>query len=199
MSKNIFFDRKSIKIAPKKPKTMVFQIYLCCKYISSDDNADYGAWSSLIVQQPQDSFSKNDTSQTFMISGVESSNNHIRIRLIGVIESLNWVTAKIDPSNYSSVDLIFITNDIFISNLLREWIPKWKKNNFNISNDSENKRPHSDLLEQIASISTNINLNVNWQANETYEMSTLSNKVDELLRNKQLKDNTNKTNNEEVP
>ena len=189
----VFFDRKSLDQRKLKPKPLVFYIYLCSNYKTDQEtNLEIGAWCSLIIQQPQYPMStiskeiqlkQNNSNTTYLLSGSEKFNNHIRIRLLGVKESLEWITVNVDINNLSHVETVLISNDVFVVNMLREWIPKWNKNNFKLKTDDEQYRPNSDMLKAIANVSTKIKLSVKWQSEKSYEMIALSKKVDEILNN----------------
>jgi hypothetical protein len=211
--KIVFFDRRSLDCKKKKPKPIVYQIYLCsrCKFVNdtgstvgscnnleasgsnkenipdpfaSTDSGEVGAWCALIVKRPQDvsGSSGSGLQTTYMLSGVERSHSHIRIRLRGVIESLNWITGNVPESQYPYIEATFVINDVFVVNTLREWLPKWRKNEFNMDVTSdERKRPNLDLLTEISNISSRINISVKWQIDQSNEMITLSEKIDKLL------------------
>jgi len=193
VTKTVFFNRKSLDIRKKKLKPIVYQIYLCTYCLPSEiisetpQNlvlSELGAWCALIVRQPQDMFNaEKDTQTTYMLSGVEESNSHIEIRLNGVKESLNWITANLEKNQYSSVETTFVSNDVFVVNILREWLPKWHKNDFKLGpkGSGDDIRPNLDLLRSISEISTNIKLVVKWQAEKSYEMEQLRNKIDNIL------------------
>jgi ribonuclease HI len=185
-SSNVFFNRKSLDQRKKKPKPVVYQIHLCirCKAIEGEDG-DMGAWSALIVQKPQDNVFLEGLQNVVMLSGEEECGTHVRIRLEGVLHCLKWVVANVNPTLYSTVDLTFVTNDVLVKNTLQEWLPKWKKNGFRLTRETGQsvgeKRPNSDLLEEIAEISTKIKLAVSWQSENSHEMVLVSDKVDGML------------------
>ena len=186
----VFFDRKSINQRKRKPKALVFHIYHCCKYgpeIPSGDSdeldgdGDTGAWCYLIVQQPQDSFNASATNAqtTYMVSAIDVNTNHVRIRLNGLLESLKWIVGA-DATEHS-IETVFISTDVFIVSILREWIPKWRRTNFRMGKGSDEKRPNSDLLEQISDLIVNMKLTVSWQDEYSNEMETISKKIDDML------------------
>jgi hypothetical protein len=183
--KHVFFIRKPFE-RKRRLKTLVYQIYHCAQCKPSDDGTkDIGSWASLLIQQPQDSGSHYDTVQnTCMLSAehLSGDKSHIRIRLDGIIESLVWITTNIKITKDDVVVVAnIVSNDVFVVNSLREWIPKWEKTTYQISNSDEDKRPHSDLMAKIGSISTKIKLSVRWQSEKSYEMSLLARKVDNML------------------
>ena len=183
--KIIFFNRKSLDHRKKKPKPIVYQIYLCCKCVpleSTESQLEKGAWCALIIKQLQDNSSTSyDTQTACMLSGVQESSSHIRIRLNGLKESLDWITSNIEENQYSSIEANIVMNDIFVVNILREWIPKWEKSSFNMGENDSEKRPNYDILNFIGKISTKINLGVKWQFDKSNEMITLSDKIDRML------------------
>lgn len=187
MQKTIFFDKRNINKKKAKPKPIVYHIYLCTKYNQLDET-DIGAWSSLIIKQPQDSVTKSKEKHrsSYMLSCLLCC-NHIRIRLFGLKESLEWIISAIDEKHIPYVEVMFASNDVFLVNTLKEWIPKWSKNDF-MKDDNETKRPNHDILSDIAKISNNIKMNVRWINESSFEMINLSKKVDSLLE--ENKDNT---------
>lgn len=205
----VFFNRKSLDNRKRKPKPIVYQIHLSCKCresnityqaekparpIDLDDKENVapsdaecikhfekGAWASLIQRHPQDN---NSTTRhtTYMISGNEESGSNIQIRMTGLKEVLKWITADVDSSNWPYVEAVLVSSDVFLVNLLREWLPRWARNDFSVNKSQEAKRPNYELLSEIAAISTKIKLSVEWQSDNSHEMITISNKVDELLK-----------------
>jgi hypothetical protein len=187
VKKNVFFTRKSIDYTKKK-KPILYQIYLCYRIEpiedpSSDDSMDLGVWCALIIKQPQNVYMVDKNAQTtYMLNGSEKLNSNIRIRLIGLKEVLNWITFNLPEESYTSIDINFVCNDVFIVNLLREWLPKWHKNGFRIGKDDNRQRPNLDLLTEISNISTKINMTIKWQVEKSYEMVILSEKIDLIIR-----------------
>ena len=184
---SVFFDRKCLDQNKKKTKPVVYEIHLCskCRKLDSDTpvELEFGAWSALIVQYPQD-MNPHDTQTTYMISGVEESPSHIRIRLLGVKECLEWITAT-SNGHYESVEATLYSNDVFVVNTLREWIPKWIKTDFRMDkNEYNERRPNFDILQDIARISTGIKFQVRWLVDKINNMASLSKRVDELLSTK---------------
>lgn len=183
-SRKVFFNRKHINKNKLKPKPLVYHVFLCskCKPIE-DDTGDVGAWSALIVRQPQDAYGGQQEPQTtYIVSGTEKKQNHIRIRLSGVKESLKWIVSNMEEVQYPAVEAVYISNDIFIVNMLREWLPKWYGNKFRMDKHDETvKRPNADILEEIGAISTKIKLSIRWQAETSHDMSSIARKVDESL------------------
>lgn len=181
----VFFDRKMLDHRRRKPKPLVYQIYLCSK-CQPDGTSDQeiGAWCALIVQQPQNTLGASSAQTTYMISGMEESNSHIRIRLQGILEALKWITANISEEQYASVEATFISNDVFAVNMLREWIPKWAKSSYKMGSKTqrtEELRPNYDILQQISLISTGIKLIVKWQSERSHYMTSLMESIDDIL------------------
>ena len=180
---SIFFDKKNLDHRKKKPKIEVYEIHLCskCKKIASmPPEMEVGAWSALIVKHLQD-FDTHDQN-TYMISGVEKSHSHIRIRLLGVKEVLDWITSSVDESQYGYIEAVLYSNDVFVVNTLREWIPKWSKSSFRMGKGEEMElRPNNDILQEIARISTKIKFQVKWLVDASYDMSSLHTKVMDML------------------
>lgn len=183
MQKTVFFDKKCVNKKKIKPKPIVFYIYLCSKYIPTEDSSnDLGAWSSLITKQTQETIVKTKeikNRSSYMLSSVLYG-NHIRMRLFGVKESLEWIVSSIPEDSIQYIEVNFTSNDVYIVNLLKEWIPKWAKTNF-MKDDNEGQRPNSDLMIDIAKISEKIKMTLKWQNENNFEMVNLCKKVDELL------------------
>lgn len=185
--KDVFFTRRPLENRKRRPKTVVYHIYHCaqCKPSEYDASKDIGSWASLLIQQPQDSGSHCEGVQnTCMLSAehLSGDKSHIRIRLDGIVESLVWITTNIKITNHDVIVVAnIVSNDVFVVNSLREWIPKWEKSTYQISRSDEEKRPHSDIMAKIGSISTKIKLSVKWQSEKSHEMSLLSQKVNEML------------------
>lgn len=163
----------------KRLHPTVYQIYLCIKCKLTLGENEVGAWSALIIKQQQGNFMmKNDSPMTYMINGIEHSSSHIQIRLAGVKEVLDWITVNIDPEEYNSIEATIVCNDVFVVNTLREWLPKWVKSDFSTLNA---ELGHGSVFKSLAAISTKIRLNVEWRAENSTEMYTLSEKIMEML------------------
>jgi hypothetical protein len=205
----VFFDRKSLDSRKRRPKPIVYQVYLCSRCLESeprptsnqvssdsedeaDDNlapsdehtearCEVGAWAALIQRCPQDNASA--AKQTvYMASGIEEAETHIQIRLRGLKEVMLWITADVEPANWSYVEATLVSSDVFLVNLLREWLPRWARSDFALRTPQEAKRPHAEILSEIAAISTRIKLDVLWQPDHSHEMEAISDKVEALLR-----------------
>ena len=206
----VFFDRKSLDSRKRRPKPIVYQVYLCSRCretntsppsaqrtVRSEDGSDdenlapsderkefpreVGAWAALIQRCPQDNSSA--VKQTaYMANGIEEAETHIQIRLRGLKEVMLWITADVEPNNWPAVEATLVSSDVFLVNLLREWLPRWARNDFALRTAQETKRPHAELLSEIAQISTRIKLAVVWQPDHSHEMQATSDKVDALLR-----------------
>jgi hypothetical protein len=185
--KFIFFNRNNVNKSKSKPKPIVYNIFICTKYKTSEninDDLCYGCWSFLCIQQPQDAHNNQQEKQTtYMVSNEEISKNHVHIRLLGIIEILKWITCNIDELQYPSVHANIVSNDVFVVNLLKEWIPKWHKNNFCINKNDNEKRPNYVLLEQISNITSRINLSIKWEVEKSNNLLSVVKKVDEMMEN----------------
>lgn len=159
-----------------KPRSQVYDVYYCVKTDISLSGSDYvGSWVSSIDKD--DIYNKEVTN--IKISGDETE-NHCRIRLKGLLETLKWIVGNTEEDNYKYINVNLYCNDPFIVNLLSKWIPSWCKNEYNISEEDE--RPNKDLLNEIGDISTKINTNCKWLSVNSVEMTTVNNLVDQSLQ-----------------
>lgn len=172
-----FFDRKLLINSKKRPKPIIFQIFLSSRYLEESQS---GAWAVLIQRCPQEGMPM--IGQTaYLVSGVENSIGNIEFRLRGLKEAMLWMTSTIEKENWPYIEATLMTSDIFLVNLLREWIPRWARKNFCLSANSEEKRPHADLLKEISEISTVAKLNVEWHPYHSLQMQEVNKKADSLL------------------
>lgn len=173
-----FFTRKSgSKI--KRLKPIVYKVYLCCKCLGDDsddipeskENIDntkiIGAWAADIIRPPQDA-SKNIKRNVYTLVGTEEADDPIQIQLKAVREVLIWITGDVNSSQWSCIEATIITNDVFLMNLLKEWIPKWHTQNY--MTRKHEKRPNAALLQEIGDMSTQIKLTMDWQVDISQEM-----------------------------
>ena len=117
----------------------------------------------------------------YLVSKKERSMGNIEVRLRGLKEAMMWMTSTIDRQNWPYIEATLITSDIFLINLLREWLPKWSRKNFQLSGNSEEKRPYADLLAEIAEISTVAKINVEWRPDDSLQLQEVRKKADSLL------------------
>lgn len=174
-----FFDRKSLINTKKRPKPIVYQIFLCSRW-SEDNSNKSGAWAVLIQRCPQEGMSVMGQT-AYLVSGIEKGIGNIELRLRGLKEAMLWMTSTISKENWPYIEATLMTSDIFLVNLLREWLPKWARKNFCLSANVDEKRPHAELLAEIAEISTVAKVNVEWQAYHSLQMQEVNKKVDLLL------------------
>jgi hypothetical protein len=179
-----FFDRKSLINSKKRPKPIIYQIFLCSRCLEdnsrSSENQISGAWAVLIQRCPQDGMT--GTGQTaYLVSGVEKAIGNIELRLRGLKEAMIWMSSSVDKANWPYIDATLLTSDIFLVNLLREWLPKWAKKNFSLSANSTEKRPHAELLAEIAEVSTVAKVTVEWHPYHSPQMQEVNKKVDSIL------------------
>lgn len=187
-----FFDRSLLNRTKRKPKPLVFHIYLYCKCEQITTNnipEQKGVWSALLIQQPQDMTerrSKGDTinpntniAATFMLTGIETNQSYVRMRLQAAQQCLEWISSNLIEAQYPHLEISLLCNDIFIVNNLRDWIPRWYKKG---KNNMSTTRPNVDILDKIAMISTKAKLSVKWVHDNDYELSCVKMKAEEQLR-----------------
>ncbi len=127
-----FFTRRSIN----KLNKQVYNIY-------TTGNTS-GEWKGVIVDQQ---------GQTFLLNGVETNTNYtdiqfyIRTQLSSVLEALEWISDNLNEETETEVK--FYHNNIYIINILREWIYKWSKENFESCPHNDIMRKINDILEKI--------------------------------------------------
>lgn len=180
-SKNSFFNPKCLDKNRRKPKLTIYQVFHCCKYIHTE-NQDRGAWCSLIVRQPNYFSTKKESKHSsYMISCIENETNHIRIRLTSVLEVLKWIVTEDDETVL--IELVFSSTDVFIVNLLREWLDRWEKYfKRDIPDENDVGPPNQDLLKSIYLLVSKIKLStVKWQSEKSIEMDNVVKKVNSLM------------------
>ncbi len=153
----------------KKPHN-IFQIYVYSKFL---DDKDKGAWAALVICYPQDCSIKPNSQTTYLISSIEEETS-IRLRLISLRESLKWV---LRPD--SSVEIELFLSDIFLYSIMKEWLPKWRRKNYKLSNNED--RPNADILKEIGDLSMEINITTEYCVEVDHSMNILQKKVDTLL------------------
>ena len=93
-----------------------------------------GAWAFLVVD-----INENKT----IIDAKEENTNSLRIELIGIIESLKWVSNHTEQKYKKFVQITLNTSSIYCYNILNEWLDLW------IKDETISTRPNSDLLIQL--------------------------------------------------
>ena len=93
-----------------------------------------GAWAVLVVD-----INENKT----IIDAKEENTNSLRIELIGIIESLKWVSNHTEQKYKKFVQITLNTSSIYCYNILNEWLDLW------IKDETISTRPNSDLLIQL--------------------------------------------------
>lgn len=189
------FYRKNGKPV-RKPRPIVYQIYLCCKCVENntdekmkdllksegmDETKIVGAWSADIFRPPQDTTNQHKRS-SYSVSSLEQAEDHIQIRLAALKEIFHWITADVDQSMWPRISASIVSNDVFLVNLLREWLPKWHIQNYKIGKTDEYERPNAEMLREIGNISTKIKLNSSWQVDTAHEMMAVNDAVVKLLQ-----------------
>jgi hypothetical protein len=185
-----FFNRNLLDKKKRKPKPLVYDVFLYTKCDQVKDNDEqYGAWSSLIVQNSLEfnSSTKRDVdaqnsnkNMVFMLSGNEQNKHHVYIRLSSIKHTLEWIVQDIETSRYPFVEVVFTCNDIFLVNMLREWIPRWY-NKKSANSNSNAKRPYKEVIDDIAKISTNIKLLVKWSCEDNFDLDCVKKKVEDEM------------------
>ena len=123
-------------------KTKVKKIETIEAWIKSDIVKNKGVWCFLYYD------SKNEVSCNGFY---EELNDKYRIELSNLLELLEWIYDE----NYTK-NLILHCESLYVINCVGEWIEKWKRNNFLISEGIY--RPHTDLLQKIIKYKEKINI-----------------------------------------
>jgi hypothetical protein len=178
---SVFYLKKDEKPV-RKPRPIVYQIYLCCR--CADENSENGkingAWAADIFRPPQDTTSQNKRG-SYSLSAVEEADSHLQIGLIALREIFKWITADVDQSAWSYISVSIMCSDIFIVNLLQEWLPVWHKQDYKITKTGEHERPNVEMLREIGNVASHIKLDASWNVDTAKEMIAVRNNVDKLL------------------
>lgn len=169
-----FFNPSCLDKSKQKIKNIKYHITHCCR-TNIKDGTEYGAWCVLIKKTTNNPFSLTEkTYNSYMLSSYMEKENHIIIRLNGICEILDWIHVQCSDIKSTVIDVELFSTDVYIVNLLREWIPKWASDNFS-------RRPNEEIIKSMHKIISTINLTVSWQSDKSLEMDILSKKVDELM------------------
>lgn len=178
--KNAFFVRRAINLSKKKIKPLMFTAFMYADGKELDGDTFSGSWSNFIIDHRGTSYIL--TGNTDAVTGsTDQPVTSMQTKLVGVIETLKWITDGLPEDYLSHVELNLFSDDIFIVNTLKEWIPKWYKENFKISKlDATKERPCADLLREIAEITMNVKLTIKWTSPVSNEyLIAAKNKVSE--------------------
>ena len=200
-----FFNPSNL-INKQKIKNVSYTAFYCVKTLHEDEDC-ICCWNSSIIKESNLESSKYNNDKIFG----HSKGDHIVSRMNGLLQTLDYVVKDTSPELYKYINLNLYSNDPFILNLIKEWIPFWNKSNFYITSTSggltnnsltsggltnntsssgelnENEeRPNRELLIKISKISTKINITTQWLSDKSSEMINLSNTIDEYI-NKNLK------------
>lgn len=160
-AKNSFMPEKSTR------PHLVYHLNMCCK----TDN-DTGSWACSIHE--------SNRSPPITLSGSDTG-NYQRIRIIGLRESFSYIfdSLKKEGINISNIDLEFLitSSDVFLVNLLREWIPLWYK-----ETEVKKDRLNGDLLDEIYNYTKGCKLSVKWRPDENVQIKPLFKKVEKMLK-----------------
>ena len=180
---SVFYSRKNGTPA-RRLRPIVYQVYLCCKCAEdseedvtknipdskSEENVKItGAWSADIFRPPQDTTSQHKRG-AYSVTALETADDHIQIRLAALKEVFKWITADVEQSRWSSISVSLVSSDVFLVNLLQEWLPRWHKQNYKIGKSGEYERPNAVALREIGEIVTRLKLTASWQVDTSHEM-----------------------------
>lgn len=120
--KKVFFSRgTSIKEIPKFP--LSYEIFIVYK---ENGETEECKWKALIKELDENSICNYSS---IIIENLDEFSNEEddinRKKLKGIIDTLEWIHR---PGKFIKVE--YITNDVYIVNMLREFIPFWKKENY---------------------------------------------------------------------
>lgn len=173
-----FFKKESLS----KKKDDITKSYKIILFINqnTDQNTDLYtcSWSSSICSRPIDINSTTDQ-KMYILSGDESGPCCVRLRISSVLECLQWIYNKDEV-----IEVNMWVNDIFVINMIRDWIPHWNKEERLKGNDVEHVKDgdlpvaNYDLVKQLFFYMTSMDLKINFMSEDTYDMDILRKKTD---------------------
>lgn len=153
-----------------------FQFHRERKRVSKDKIEEIQAWITNVCNTEKSSWAFVYLDGKREITCVSGSNPYHsespdRLSLIPVIEFLEWIL------NDKKRSVTIHTNSSYLTNLLNEWIDKWKKSQFKLSDGED--RPNADLLRRIDALKTP---NITLIMKNLFVDNEFTEKVEELCR-----------------
>ena len=81
-----------------------------------------------------------------------------RLQLVLVVEFLEFLEFLECSGEQKKRSAVIYTDSIYLLNVLKEWVDKWKKSHFTLPDGSD--RPNADLLRKVESLRGNTTLNI---------------------------------------
>ena len=130
-----------------------------------------GGWCNYII------FSTVMNTHNIISYGAEKNTTNNRMELIAVLESLDWI--KKDLLN--GIKITIYSDSKYVVNGANEWMYKWYKDNFYISNNK--KRINYDLWEKLYTLIHNFKEYITFQWVKAHSTCEYNNLVDNIARN----------------
>ena len=115
-------------------------------YIKSSTTNHSGKWDVNIV---------NSTGEKTYLNGTNINTTNDRVTLFGIVEGLKHLLNQYSILDQKHLKINCFTNNIYCSNVIKEWINIWKKEGFV-------NRPNCDLLTHCNTMINNCNFNINY-------------------------------------
>ena len=115
-------------------------------YIKSSTTNHSGKWDVNIV---------NSTGEKTYLNGTNINTTNDRVTLFGIVEGLKHLLNQYSILDQKHLKINCFTDNIYCSNVIKEWINIWKKEGFV-------NRPNSDLLTNCNTMINNCNFNINY-------------------------------------
>ena len=115
-------------------------------YIKSSTTNHSGKWDVNIV---------NSTGEKTYLNGTNINTTNDRVTLFGIVEGLKQLLNQYSILDQKHLKINCFTDNIYCSNVIKEWINIWKKEGFV-------NRPNSDLLTYCNTMINHCNFNINY-------------------------------------
>ena len=115
-------------------------------YIKSSTTNHFGKWDVNIV---------NSTGEKTYLNGTNINTTNDRVTLFGIVEGLKHLLNQYSILDQKHLKINCFTDNIYCSNVIKEWINIWKKEGFV-------NRPNIDLLTHCNTMINNCNFNINY-------------------------------------
>ena len=125
------FHRKRKKEV--KDKIEVIKTYLYEDFLQQENINNETKWNIIFEQNRK----------IIIIKGIHDENiiDKEKLCLLTLIELLEWINSDKNKS------IIVYTKSVYLVNIIKEWLTKWKRNDFFMDTDIE--RPYANLLRRI--------------------------------------------------
>lgn len=103
-----------------------------------------GVWSATFMDKD-----KNISS----LYGSEKTTDKNRVHLVPLLELLEWIKSE------KKINLIVYSDSLYVVNCVKEWMDKWKRNDFLVGETNE-LRPNADILKRINELKSSIIIDI---------------------------------------